>query len=152
MDRNLVNITSPLTIIALFAAIIEASALASLPFLNDDSQDIYTWFLVGFPPFLTLLFFVTLNFNSKAFYPSPETPSSSAAPCHPRADTPAANNAVVILLGDQYFCNLTRQSLAAPLKKLDHLHHLKTRVIAWNRETAGEALISALTKNQIEQH
>lgn len=62
---------SPLTIIAIFAGIIEASALASLPFLGEDSQGIYTWFLVGFPPFLTILFFLTLNFNSKTLY-SPE--------------------------------------------------------------------------------
>lgn len=59
---------SPLTIIAIFAGIIEASALASLPFLGEDSQGIYTWFLVGFPPFLTILFFLTLNFNSKTLY------------------------------------------------------------------------------------
>lgn len=59
---------SPLTIIAIFAGIIEASALASLPFLGEDSQGIYTWFLVGFPPFLTLLFFLTLNFNTKSLY------------------------------------------------------------------------------------
>ncbi|MCY1403120.1 hypothetical protein D3C76_418670 [compost metagenome] len=59
---------NPLTIIAIFAGIIEASALASLPFLDDDSQSIYTWFLVGFPPFLTILFFLTLNFNSKSLY------------------------------------------------------------------------------------
>jgi hypothetical protein len=59
---------NPLTIIAIFAAIVEASALASLPFLKEQSQDIYTWFLVGFPPFLTLLFFITLNFNYKVLY------------------------------------------------------------------------------------
>lgn len=59
---------SPLTIIAIFAGIIEASALASLPFLGESSQSIYTWFLVGFPPFLTLLFFLTLNFNTKSLY------------------------------------------------------------------------------------
>ncbi len=59
---------SPLTIIAIFAGIIEASALASLPFLGEDSQEIYTWFLVGFPPFLTLLFFLTLNFNTRSLY------------------------------------------------------------------------------------
>ncbi|MCW2270080.1 hypothetical protein [Pseudomonas sp. JUb96] len=57
---------SPLTIIAIFAGIIEASALASLPFLGEDSQGIYTWFLVGFPFFLTVLFFLTLNFNYKS--------------------------------------------------------------------------------------
>lgn len=85
---------NPLTIIAIFAAIVEASALASLPFLKDDSQDLYTWFLIGFPPFLTLLFFVTLNFNYKVLY-SPSDfsnendflqiangPSAEASPSH----------------------------------------------------------------------
>lgn len=61
-------VTNPLTIIAIFAGIIEASSLASLPFLEGQSQDVYTWFLVGFPPFLTLLFFITLNFNHKTLY------------------------------------------------------------------------------------
>ncbi|MDR0280314.1 MAG: hypothetical protein LBJ37_20760 [Paucimonas sp.] len=66
---------SPLTIIAIFAGIIEASALASLPFLDESSQSIYTWFLVGFPPFLTLLFFLTLNFNTKSLY-GPDEPGN----------------------------------------------------------------------------
>ncbi|NIF25794.1 hypothetical protein F3J44_05290 [Pantoea sp. Tr-811] len=66
---------SPLTIIAIFAGIIEASALAALPFLGEKSQTLYTWFLVGFPFFLTALFFLTLNFNAKSFYsPGPEAP------------------------------------------------------------------------------
>ncbi|MNJ46938.1 hypothetical protein D3C77_420810 [compost metagenome] len=64
---------SPLTIIAIFAGIIEASALASLPFLSEDSQNTYTWFLVGFPFFLTVLFFLTLNFNYKSLYSPAET-------------------------------------------------------------------------------
>lgn len=62
---------SPLTIIAIFAGIIEASALASLPFLSEESQTTYTWFLVGFPFFLTVLFFLTLNFNYKSLYSPP---------------------------------------------------------------------------------
>ncbi|WP_181131162.1 hypothetical protein [Pseudomonas capeferrum] len=70
---------SPLTIIAIFAGIIEASALASLPFLSEDSQTIYTWFLVGFPFFLTILFFLTLNFNYKSLY-SPLTSSKHDPP------------------------------------------------------------------------
>jgi hypothetical protein len=72
LERQLMESTqlakSPLTIIAIFAATIEASALASLPLLESDNQYIYTWFLIGFPPFLTLLFFVTLNFNNRALY------------------------------------------------------------------------------------
>ncbi|WP_060477837.1 MULTISPECIES: hypothetical protein [Pseudomonas] len=59
---------APLTLIAIFAGIIEASALATLPFLSEKSQTYYTWFLVGFPFFLTALFFLTLNFNAKSFY------------------------------------------------------------------------------------
>ncbi|WP_425500206.1 hypothetical protein [Pseudomonas akapageensis] len=68
MNQPSPSTKNPLTIIAIFAGIIEASALASLPFLDEDSQSIYTWFLVGFPPFLTVLFFLTLNFNSKSLY------------------------------------------------------------------------------------
>ncbi|MCY1435346.1 hypothetical protein D9M71_514380 [compost metagenome] len=77
---------APLTIIAIFAGIIEASALATLPFLSESSQNLYTWFLVGFPFFLTALFFLTLNFNYKSFYrPSPanesaEISTTSASP------------------------------------------------------------------------
>ncbi|MGE8392986.1 MAG: hypothetical protein ACN6QI_10565 [Pseudomonas sp.] len=78
---------SPLTIIAIFAGIIEASALASLPFLGEDSQGIYTWFLVGFPFFLTVLFFLTLNFNYKSLY-SPELnePTPGVIPAPDTAD------------------------------------------------------------------
>ncbi|MFJ4353654.1 hypothetical protein ACIPZ5_22510 [Pseudomonas sp. NPDC089428] len=69
---------APLTIIAIFAGIIEASALATLPFLSEKSQTYYTWFLVGFPFFLTALFFLTLNFNYKSFYkPAPAEQKSS---------------------------------------------------------------------------
>lgn len=73
---------SPLTLIAVFAGVIEASALASLPFLSEDSQIIYTWFLVGFPFFLTVLFFLTLNFNSDSLFvpDKSETPSACMPP------------------------------------------------------------------------
>ncbi|HGM5580654.1 TPA: hypothetical protein ACKP22_002333 [Pseudomonas putida] len=72
---------TPLGIIAIFAGIIEASALASLPFLNPESQAMYTWFLMGFPFFLTVLFFLTLNFNCESLY----------APEH-RAATPSLDD------------------------------------------------------------
>jgi len=64
---------APLTIIAIFAGIIESSALATLPFLSEESQTLYTWFLVGFPFFLTALFFLTLNFNYKSLYKPEDT-------------------------------------------------------------------------------
>lgn len=57
-----------MTIIAIFAAITEASAAVSLPFLDNDDRDVYIWFLISFPFCLILLFFVTLNFNYKALY------------------------------------------------------------------------------------
>ncbi|WP_028633239.1 hypothetical protein [Pseudomonas parafulva] len=77
---------APLTIIAIFAGIIEASALATLPFLSEASQKLYTWFLVGFPFFLTALFFLTLNFNYKSFY-SPALPRAVSADGAPTRDT-----------------------------------------------------------------
>lgn len=83
---------SPLTIIAIFAGIIEASALASLPFLSEDSQSIYTWFLVGFPFFLTVLFFLTLNFNNKTlFTPPASNPNSAIALPTPNMPTTQEN-------------------------------------------------------------
>nr|WP_314615133.1 hypothetical protein [uncultured Pseudomonas sp.] len=78
---------APLTIIAIFAGIIESSALATLPFLSDESQNLYTWFLVGFPFFLTALFFLTLNFNYKSLY-KPEVSSPGTV----NAASSSANN------------------------------------------------------------
>jgi hypothetical protein len=81
---------APLTIIAIFAGIIEASALATLPFLSESSQKLYTWFLVGFPFFLTALFFLTLNFNYKSFYsPSPNRSTHDNTPAPNSVATPA---------------------------------------------------------------
>ncbi|KIY38648.1 MULTISPECIES: hypothetical protein [Pseudomonas] len=81
---------APLTIIAIFAGIIEASALATLPFLSESSQSLYTWFLVGFPFFLTALFFLTLNFNYKSFYgPSPNKVAEHDSPTRNAVATPA---------------------------------------------------------------
>lgn len=76
---------SPLAIIAIFAGIIEASALASLPFLSENSQKTYTWFLVGFPFFLTMLFFLILNFNYHSLY----QPNRTARRNKPHAQVPS---------------------------------------------------------------
>lgn len=81
---------SPLSLIAVFAGVIEASALASLPFLSESSQGIYTWFLVGFPFFLTVLFFLTLNFNNGTlFAPRSQDDTAEQAPA-PQEAAPAA--------------------------------------------------------------
>lgn len=62
------KITNPMTIIALFATLSEASAAISLPFLDDEEREIYIWFLISFPFYLLLLFFATLNFNYRSLY------------------------------------------------------------------------------------
>jgi hypothetical protein len=71
------SIDNPLALIAVLAATTEASALASLPLLDHRNQGVFVWFLVGFPPFLTLLFFITLNFNRKALGAQAVTPATS---------------------------------------------------------------------------
>lgn len=59
---------NPVSIIALFAGLSEASAATALPFLGENNRDIYVWFLIVFPCTLTFLFFLTLNFNYKVLY------------------------------------------------------------------------------------
>jgi hypothetical protein len=41
------SIIQPIDAYRRLRRVIEASALASLPFLSEESQTIYTWFLVG---------------------------------------------------------------------------------------------------------
>jgi hypothetical protein len=62
------KITNPMTIIAIFAFISESSAAISLPFLDNDEREVYVWFLISFPFYLLLLFFLTLNFNYRSLY------------------------------------------------------------------------------------
>jgi hypothetical protein len=62
------KITNPMTVIAIFAFISESSAAVSLPFLDDGEREIYVWFLISFPFYLLLLFFITLNFNYRSLY------------------------------------------------------------------------------------
>lgn len=62
------RITNPMTIIGIFALISETSAAVSLPFLDNTEREIYIWFLISFPFYLLLLFFITLNFNYLSLY------------------------------------------------------------------------------------
>lgn len=65
---------NPLSIVAVFAALSEASATAIMPYLEGDERAAYIWFLIAFPSVLVLLFFLTLNFNSRVLYlPTHET-------------------------------------------------------------------------------
>jgi hypothetical protein len=64
---------TPITIIALFAGLSEASATAILPYLDNEDRQLYVWFLIVFPSSLVVMFFLTINFNCKALYPPPRS-------------------------------------------------------------------------------
>jgi hypothetical protein len=68
MDRIKQKLTNPMSIIAIFATLSEASAAVSLPFLDEDDRELYVWFLISFPFYLLFLFFATLNFNYRSLY------------------------------------------------------------------------------------
>ncbi|MDM3884917.1 hypothetical protein QSV36_04785 [Pseudomonas sp. BCRC 81390] len=108
---------APLTIIAIFAGIIESSALATLPFLSEASQNLYTWFLVGFPFFLTALFFLTLNFNYKSFY----NPLSDNTPSAPRKLSEAEHGEPVTIMfsGPDAYQLMEQQLLRALAQPLE---------------------------------
>ena len=57
-----------MTVIAIFATLSETSAAISLPFLDSEERQTYIWFLISFPFYLILLFFITLNFNYRSLY------------------------------------------------------------------------------------
>lgn len=62
------TIKNPLTIIAIFAGIVEVGSTTVLPFLQPSVQLIYVWFLMVFPSALVAAFFATLNWNHKVLY------------------------------------------------------------------------------------
>lgn len=62
------HIKNPLTIIGIFAGIVEVSANFVLPFLHEPQQAAYIWFLMIFPAVLVAFFFLTLNFNHVVLY------------------------------------------------------------------------------------
>ncbi|CAI8938089.1 CRAL-TRIO domain-containing protein [Pseudomonas sp. IT-93MI4] len=68
MIKTRKKITNPMTVIAIFAFISESSAAISLPFLDNAEREVYIWFLISFPFYLLLLFFLTLNFNYRSLY------------------------------------------------------------------------------------
>lgn len=68
MIDKISTVKNPLTIIAIFAGIAEVSGTGILPFIDATNQQIFIYFLVGFPVLLVILFFVTLNFNNSVLY------------------------------------------------------------------------------------
>ena len=68
MVENIKRINNPLTIIAIFAALAEVSATVAIGLIDKNLHHIFIWFIIGFPSLLVVLFFITLNFNTKVMY------------------------------------------------------------------------------------
>ena len=77
MDDYFIKIQKPLSIVALFAGIVQISGIAVLPHIKLEYQSQLIWFLISFPVLMVLLFFITINFyirahsrrNDLLFYP-----------------------------------------------------------------------------------
>lgn len=102
MIKNSIKANNPLTVIAIFSMLTEASAAVSLPYIDSEHQKIYVWFLIVFPTLLIILFFLTLNFNNKTLY-TPADLSKAALPLTMTSYTPRT-----------YPHNRTGTSLATP--------------------------------------
>ena len=68
MTEKIRNISTPLTIIAIFAALAEINATVSIGLVDKGLQSVFIWFVILFPTLLVSLFFLTLNFNTKVIY------------------------------------------------------------------------------------
>lgn len=62
------HIKNPLTIIGIFAGIVEISANIVLPLLDGFNQTIYLWFLMLFPTGLVAAFFAILYLKHGVLY------------------------------------------------------------------------------------
>lgn len=62
------TVKNPLTIIAVFAGLTETVGVGILPFLEDQNQRFFLWFLVTYPFFLLVLFFATLWIKPQVLY------------------------------------------------------------------------------------
>lgn len=70
MVRNLERIQKQLTIISIFAGIVQISGIAVLPSIESENQSQLIWFLMSFPVLLVLLFFVTINSYIRFYFKS----------------------------------------------------------------------------------
>jgi hypothetical protein len=93
--KSLSHLVNPISIVAVFAALCEASATTVLPHLDEGSRQIYIWFLIAFPSTLVVLFFLTLNFNSQVLY-GPDTSISAKKTPEPEPPENDGNSAGLI--------------------------------------------------------
>lgn len=63
-----IKISNPLTIIGIFAGLSEVAMVTALPFIREDLQGTFIWFVMIFPLLLVTLFFITLNKNPRVLY------------------------------------------------------------------------------------
>ncbi|PSJ17310.1 hypothetical protein [Nitrosomonas supralitoralis] len=68
IKESLQQVKNPLTMIAIFAGLAEIAATVVLPVLNGAVQSTFVWYVMLFPVFLVVCFFITLNFNHKVLY------------------------------------------------------------------------------------
>lgn len=140
MIKNTIKINHPLTVIAVFSMLTEASAAVSLPYIDSEHQKIYVWFLIIFPSLLITLFFLTLNFNNKKLYTpadlskaenTQEGISRPLDPCQEQANSPenTSTSAQLFIAPEKAHATLIAKShvLGAELKTLhlidlSHLH------------------------------
>lgn len=61
-------IKNPLTIIGIFSGIAEVSSTCAIGLVNHNLQNIFIWFVIGFPVMIVLLFFITLIFRPEVLY------------------------------------------------------------------------------------
>jgi hypothetical protein len=62
------RVNNPLTLIALFASVAEIAGTVVLPFISDELQHLFVWFVMLFPVLLVILFFWTLQRNPTVLY------------------------------------------------------------------------------------
>ncbi|MCL2086407.1 MAG: hypothetical protein FWH05_02275 [Oscillospiraceae bacterium] len=70
-EKRVRKISNPLTILALFAGIAETAGTIVLPFVSENLQKYFIWYVMGFPVLLVCLFFyVLIRFPNSLYAPS----------------------------------------------------------------------------------
>jgi hypothetical protein len=65
MIEKIKQVTNPLTVIAIFAALAEIAGTVALAAVDKEFQGIFIWYVMLFPILLVVLFFITLKFQSE---------------------------------------------------------------------------------------
>lgn len=105
-------IKNPLTIVGIFAGLVEIAGTAVMPALSPAVQAIYVWFLMIFPALLVIAFFLTLFFRHHVLY----APSDFREDAGFHRWAPADPHAIELKVqAEQVVEELADQALPAPL-------------------------------------